>query len=124
MSNYVLNYKEDVTGVIFPTIFFGDDKADTVQNFMKKYQETYGVVPNIMSATSYDLMKIMCDILTNKDKKIDSREQFKNELLGVKDYMGITGKFSFYVRGAPLKEYYILKIDDSGFKPLGKMIGD
>ncbi len=123
-SNYVINYKEDVTGVIFPTIFFGDDKADTVQNFMKKYQEAYGVVPNIMSATSYDLMKIMCDILTNKDKKIDSREQFKNELLGVKDYMGITGKFSFYIRGAPLKEYYLLKIDESGFKPLGKIIGD
>jgi len=123
-SNYVMNYKDDVTGVIFPTIFFADDKADVVQNFIKKYQEAYGGVPNVMSATSYDLMNIICGILGDKNKKITSREDLKDGLVNVKDYMGVTGRFSFYIKGAPLKEYYLLKIDDTGFKSIGKIIGD
>ena len=98
------NFRENLNSVIFPVDFYPESEEDSVREFVEMYREKYAAQPNVIAANSYDLFKLMCEI-TNRG--VNSRENFKNMLKGVRNYYGVTGQFSFDMYGDSIKDYYL-----------------
>ncbi|MFP4465789.1 MAG: ABC transporter substrate-binding protein [Candidatus Goldiibacteriota bacterium] len=108
-GRYLSSFRESVEGFVYPSEFYINDPKETVQLFVSKFREKYAVTPNVIAANSYDLMNIVISII---DRRIESRESFKDILKGVRRYEGVTGMFSFDRYGDSVKNYYIMKIKE------------
>jgi len=120
-SNYILSFLESVTGIIFPQEFYSGSEDPDLQNFTEKFKEKFAVQPNMISANSYDLMKICIQAI---DSKILSREEFKNYLKNLKTYKSLSGPFNFNFEGDSVIDYYIMKIETDGIKFIKKIRGE
>lgn len=118
--SYLLNFRESSEGIYFTSEFYPDEPSEKVQKFMADYKEKYAAVPGVIEANTYDMIKIITAIL---EAGAESREAFKDMLKSVRNYEGVTGRFSFDADNDPVKEYYIMKIED-GIKILGKVKGE
>ncbi len=120
-SNYILNFLESVAGIIYPQEFYPESNEERLQEFIAKYKEKYAIPPSIISANSYDMMKICEGAI---DTKVLSREDFKNYLRNLKTYNSLTGLFYFSFDGDPIIDYYIMQIEAEGVKFLKKIRGE
>jgi len=120
-GSYLKNFRQSVEGIIFPVEYYDGDNSSEVREFVTKYRDRYASSTNVISANSYDLIKIMCALI---ERNINSRESFKNVLKSVRNYVGVTGKFSFNEYGDSVKDYYIMKMGLSGPVYLRKMRGE
>ncbi|MBN2755012.1 MAG: ABC transporter substrate-binding protein [Candidatus Goldbacteria bacterium] len=117
---YLLNFMESSQGIHFTSEFYPDEPSENIQKFIADYKEKYAAMPGVIEANTYDTIKIMTAILQSG---AESREAFKDMLKSVRNYEGVTGRFSFDANNDPIKEYYIMKIED-GIKILGKIKGE
>jgi len=120
-SPYITSFMESVDGVVYPAEFYADDQAEAMQDFMKKYREKYGVNPDVIAANSFDAMSIMCAMAGSN---IDSRENFRKVLSGVRNYEGATGTFSFDKFGDSVRDYYIMQIKNGETRLIKKVKGE
>jgi len=118
--SYLLNFMESSQGIHFTSEFYPDEPSENIQKFITDFKEKYAAMPGVIEANTYDMIKIMTAIL---ESGAESREAFKDMLKSVRNYEGVTGKFSFDTNNDPVKEYYIMKIED-GIKNLGKVKGE
>ncbi|HPD18872.1 MAG TPA: ABC transporter substrate-binding protein, partial [Candidatus Goldiibacteriota bacterium] len=101
--------------------FYLDNDSPETQQFVQKYKDKYGNIPDVISANSYDLMSIVCAIVA---RDVNSRENFRQVLSTVRDYNGVIGNFSFDKYGDAVREYYLFKIEKDGPRFLTKIKGD
>ncbi len=120
-SQYITGFKDSMEGVIYPVEFYPEDQDAAVQDFVKKYRDKYAILPDAITAASYDVMKIIGTLL---ERDITSRENFKTVLSSVRNYQGATGLFSFDSQGDSIKEYYMMKVEKDGIKYLKDVTGE
>jgi ABC-type branched-subunit amino acid transport system substrate-binding protein len=108
--------KDYVQGAIMPDGFFPDGQSRYVQEFVRRFEFYYGHKPGVIEATTYDSASMLFQILYRPN--IRSRNAIKNELLGVKDFAGMTGRTSFDETGDAQKELTLLRIYGSRFAEL------
>lgn len=120
-SNYILNFLENVAGIIYPQEFYPESEDEKLQEFIARYKEKYAIPPSVISASSYDMMKICEGAVSSK---ILSREEFKNYLKNLKTYNSLTGLFNFSFDGEPIIDYYLMQIETTGIKFLKKIRGE
>ncbi len=120
-SNYILNFLESVAGVIYPQEFYPESNEERLQEFITKYKEKYVISPSVLSTNSYDMMQICEGAI---DKKVLSREDFKNYLKNLRTYNSLTGLFYFNFDGEPIIDYYIMQVETNGVKFLKKIKGE
>ena len=120
-SNYLSQFLENMQNTIYPSEFYLDNTEQETQQFVQKYKDRYGKIPDVISANSYDLMSIICAIV---ERDVSSRENFKQVLATVRNYNGAIGNFSFDKSGDSIREYYLFKIERDGHKFLEKIKGD
>ena len=87
---------EGIKGNYISTHFSAQDKDHRVQNFVKKYVETYRQKPGAMAALGYDGMLVMADALkrsTLKEGRVDM-DSLKEAINGTKGFVGVTGSIS------------------------------
>jgi ABC-type branched-subunit amino acid transport system substrate-binding protein len=108
--------RDYVQGAIMPDGFFPDGRNRLVQEFVRRFDTTYGHRPGVIEATTYDTATILFQILKRPD--IRSRNGIKNELLGVRNFAGMTGTTSFDETGEARKELTLLRIYGSRFTEL------
>lgn len=120
-GSYILSFPENLEGMIFPVEFHAGDESAAVSEFVRKYREKYAEHANEIAANSYDLMKITSALVSTG---VESRENFRKLLSGVRNFDGVTGEFSFNSQGDAVKQYYIMKLESGSYRVMSRIKGD
>jgi len=107
---------KDAEGVIIATNLDRDDPRPMVQNFLKNYKQAYNIDPDMVGASSYDAFVILVRAI---EKAGTDRSAIVKALLETKDYDGLTGKISRFVKGEVIKPVQIQIVKDGKFRRHG-----
>lgn len=91
-----------------------DQDTEKSKSFVKRYRKLFNTDPTDSAALAYDSMLILGEAL-KKMKKYD-RKSLKTALLKMEEFEGVTGKFFFRKKQAPLKSILFLKSSPQGFQ--------
>ena len=109
---------DDCKGQFFSTHYAAAGATGATKEFIDRYNEKYGYVPDDVGALTWDTMLIVqkaiqdCGEITG-DIKVD-RACVRDALAQIKDFDGITGQMTFTEEGDPIKCAVIVKISDAG----------
>jgi branched-chain amino acid transport system substrate-binding protein len=76
-------------GSYFSNHYSYEDPSPRIQDFVKKYKERFGVVPDGLAATAYDAAKIAIDAMGRA--KGPGGEALRDAIAASKDFPGVTG---------------------------------
>ena len=93
--------------------FATSEPSDIVQNFVSVYKKLYNLEPDAFAALGYDSVNLLADAL----KRANSLDKTKvrDTLAETKNFIGVTGKFSFDENRNAKKPVYMLKIGNGRF---------
>jgi branched-chain amino acid transport system substrate-binding protein len=109
---------KDCYGLFFSTHYAAAGATGATKEFIDRYNEEHGYVPDDVGALTWDTMLIVqkaiqdCGVITG-DIKTD-RACVRDALAQIKDFDGITGQMTFTEQGDPIKCAVIVKISDAG----------
>jgi branched-chain amino acid transport system substrate-binding protein len=109
---------EPCYGSFFSTHYVAKGAQGATKEFIDRYKEKYGYVPDDVGALTWDAMNIVkkaiqdCGNLTGDIEK--DRQCVRDAMANIKEFEGITGKMSFNEQGDPIKCAVIVKINDQG----------
>jgi len=109
---------DDCLGLFFSTHYAAAGATGATKEFIDRYNEKHGYVPDDVGALTWDTMLIVqkaiqdCGELTG-DIAVD-RKCVRDALAQIKDFDGITGQMTFTEQGDPIKCAVIVKINDAG----------
>ncbi|MEJ2599644.1 MAG: ABC transporter substrate-binding protein [Anaerolineales bacterium] len=109
----------DCNGLFFTTHYAAAGATGATKDFIDRYQQQYGYVPDDVAALTWDALGLAktamqnCGTITG-DLKTD-RKCVRDALAQIKDFKGITGSMTFTAgSGDPQKCAVIVKISDTG----------
>ncbi|MFP3927491.1 MAG: ABC transporter substrate-binding protein [Desulfobacteraceae bacterium] len=108
----------DCYGLFFSTHYAAAGAKGATKEFIERYKEEYGYVPDDVAALTWDALGIVeraiqdCGELTG-DIAAD-RTCVRNALAQIKNFEGITGNMTFTEEGDPIKCAVIVRISDKG----------
>jgi ABC-type branched-subunit amino acid transport system substrate-binding protein len=107
----ILKAGTDLLGeAIFVDAFSPNSFYPEVNDFTDIYYTNYSREPDAVEALAYDAAGIV--VKSIREDGIKTRDQFRGELLNVKNYRGVTGKTSFSGGRDAMKDVFILTIKD------------
>jgi len=106
---------EAAEGALVGSPWFAGKADPAVQAFMAEYQKRYNTAPNQFAAQAYDALGIMAEALKAEGAAGD-RAKFRDALAAIKDYQGVTGKFSFDQNGNPLMDAMVLQVVNGAYR--------
>lgn len=106
--------KDALEGCYFSTHVSSEDPSPRVQEFIKKYKEKYGVMPDAMSFLAYDAGMIMFDAIRRAGST--QPDKIRDELAKTRDFHGVTGNITINEQRNAIKPAVILEIKDGKFK--------
>lgn len=98
---------------VVPDGFFAGSKEPEVRSFVENFRDTFEEMPGFIEAISYDSAMIVFSII--KGGGIETPGDFRDKLLELKDYKGVTGVTSFDETGDAWKQLYLLQVQDKRF---------
>ncbi|MGA2333152.1 MAG: penicillin-binding protein activator [Syntrophales bacterium] len=101
---------ELLEGAIFVDAFSPNSFYPEVNDFTDLYYTNYSREPDAVEALAYDAAGIIVKILSEDGVK--TRDQFRKNLLDVRDYRGVTGRTSFSGMRDARKDVFVLTIKD------------
>ena len=109
---------EDCYGLFFSTHYAAAGAKGATKEFIDRYKQKHGYVPDDVGALTWDAMRIVQTAIENTgeltgDIKKD-RKAVRDALAKIKQFQGITGNMDFTEDGDPIKCAVIVKINDSG----------
>ena len=107
---------KDAEGVIIATNLDRDDPRPVVQNFLKNYKQAYNYDPDMVGASSYDAFKILVAAI---EKAGTDRKAVIKALMDTRDYNGLTGKLTRFVKGEVIKPVQFQIVKDGKFRRHG-----
>ena len=116
----------DCYGLFFSTHYAAEDAVGATKEFIDRYNQKYGYVPDDVGALTWDTMLIVqraiedCGAITG-DLGVD-RACVRDALAGIKEFPGITGNITFTEEGDPIKCAVIAKISDDGLFSFYKQV--
>jgi len=102
-----------IEGACFPTSFTNVDPRPEVQQFVKKYEESFHETPDLNSGHAYDCIYIIADAV----KRANSLEpqDLRDAIAATKNFPGVSGEITFTETGDCLKEILICTIEKGEF---------
>jgi branched-chain amino acid transport system substrate-binding protein len=97
----------------FSNHYSSEDKAPHVQNFITKFKEKYGVVPDGLAAMGYDAAMVLADAM--KRAKSLSTADIRDALAATKAYPGVTGNITIDQNRNAVKSAVVLKVAKNGY---------
>lgn len=76
-------------GCVYSNHYFYADPAPQVRNFVQKYKDRYGAIPDALAALGYDAMKTLADAM-KRAKKVDG-PSLRDAIAATKGLPGVTG---------------------------------
>ena len=103
-----------VEGTYFSTHFSPEQPEPVVQDFVKKFHDRYGVMPDAMAALGYDTAILLADAF----KRAGSTDgpKVRDALAATKDFPGITGKITIDEHRNAKKPLVMLRVEGGKFK--------
>lgn len=105
--------KGTAEGVIIATNLDRDDPRPVVQNYLKNYKQAYNIDPDMVGASSFDAFMILANAIGRAGST--NRESIIKALNETKDYNGLTGKISRFVKGEVVKPVQFQIVKDGKF---------
>jgi branched-chain amino acid transport system substrate-binding protein len=108
----------DCYGLFFSTHYAAAGATGATKEFIDRYNEKYGYVPDDVGALTWDTMLLAqqamqdCGEITG-DIKVD-RKCVRDALAQIKNFQGITGEMTFTEEGDPIKCAVIVRISEQG----------
>jgi branched-chain amino acid transport system substrate-binding protein len=93
----------------FSNHYSSEDKAPHVQDFIAKFKQEYGVIPDGLAAMGYDAAMVLVDAM-NRAKSL-APSDIRDAIAATKDYQGVTGKITMDANRNPVKSAVVVKID-------------
>ncbi len=109
--------KGTAEGVIIATNLDRDDPRPVVQNYLKNYKQAYNIDPDMVGASSFDAFMILANAIGRASST--NRESIIKALNETKDYNGLTGKISRFVKGEVVKPVQFQVVKDGKFRRHG-----
>ena len=103
-----------VEGYYFSTHYSADADSPKVQEFVKRYRESYGAVPDAMAALGYDTAQILADALRRAGSPDGAR--LRDAIAGTHEFDGVTGHISIDADRNARKDAVVLKIENGRFR--------
>lgn len=109
---------KDCFGLFFSTHYAAAGAKGATKEFIDRYNQKYGYVPDDVGALTWDAIRIIqkaiegAGKLTGDIKK--DRQAVRDALAAIKNFEGITGTITFNESGDPSKCAVIVKINDAG----------
>lgn len=110
---------DNCKGLFFSTHYAAAGAQGSTKEFIEKYREKYGYVPDEVGALTWDAIRIMIQAVQNTGVPLSgdikkNRDAIKDQLAKIRDFDGITGKMTFNTKGDPSKCAVIVKISKTG----------
>lgn len=102
-----------VEGSYLSNHYSPDDKSELVQNFIKRYKEAYGQIPDGLAAQGYDAAMVLFDAI--KRAGSTDAKALRDALAATKEYPGVTGKITIDDKRNASKPAVVLKVENGGF---------
>ncbi|MGF7396453.1 ABC transporter substrate-binding protein [Thermoanaerobacterium thermosaccharolyticum] len=99
-----------LNNVYFSNHFINTDPDKTVQDFKKKYTETYGIEPDAMAALAYDSAGMLVQAI--KDASSTEHAKIIEALSKLKNFKGVTGTITINSDHNPVKSAVIIELKD------------
>jgi len=94
-------------------VFFAESTSETVQQFVRIFQNAYKESPGYIEAVSYDTAMMMFNIIKNPNTLF--RSSIIKELLRPDGYSGVTGNYRFDKDREAQKKLFLLQIKGDEF---------
>ncbi len=78
-----------IEGSYYSNHYSPDDPSPRIQDFIKRYKERFGAVPDSMAATGYDAAMVAADAISRAKDMIG--EDIAQAIAATKDFPGVTG---------------------------------
>ncbi len=98
---------------VIPDGFALESEDPAVQTFISDFKSTFGEPPGFVEAVAYDTAMILFNAVS--DPQVGYRSTLKQHLAGLRNFRGVSGETSFTANGDPVKEIYLLSVDDQKF---------
>jgi len=103
---------EAIEGGHFCNHYSPEDPRPIVQNFVKKYAETYGATPDALATLAYDAALILLDSLERAGSTDGAAIR---DAISATDLECVSGQITFDEYGDPLKKAAIIKVENGEF---------
>ncbi|MEK7205321.1 MAG: ABC transporter substrate-binding protein [candidate division NC10 bacterium] len=100
-------------GLMITTNLDRDDPRPLVQNFLKNYRQAYGIDADMVGASSFDAFKILVAAI---EKAGTDQKAITKALMETRDYNGLTGKISRFIKGEAIKPVQIQVVKEGKFR--------
>ncbi|MBW2027554.1 MAG: penicillin-binding protein activator [Deltaproteobacteria bacterium] len=105
-------------GALIPVGFYphGDgDSSRELEQFISTYRASFESEPGILSATGYDTMRFLKEIINNNGP-VKTRRELRRHISSYADFFGVTGWIAFDRYGEVVKDPLILTISGKTFR--------
>jgi branched-chain amino acid transport system substrate-binding protein len=106
-------------GCYFTNHFSPEDQSPIVKEFVGKYREKYGSVPDTFAALGYDAASILCDSI--KRAASSDSLQIRDALAKTAGFEGVTGVISLDANRNAAKPVLVIAIRDGKFEVAEKI---
>jgi ABC-type branched-subunit amino acid transport system substrate-binding protein len=101
---------DQLEGAVFTDGFCLNSYYPETNDFIDIFYASYSREPDVMEALAYDAAGVIVKVI--KEYDAETREQFRDSLLRLKNYRGVTGKISFSGTRDAQKDIFILTVKD------------
>lgn len=107
-------------GITFTSPSFNVNATDSsTKQFVNKFKDKYGELPEETSGHSYDLINILVSAIKNNGDNVETLIKYIN---AIKNFPGVTGITTFKGNGDVIKDISIYKIENDSAKFISKFI--
>jgi branched-chain amino acid transport system substrate-binding protein len=103
----------EMEGLFFSTHYASDIASDVAQEFISKYKDAYGEIPDDVAALTYDAFGMLFQAIEGQGRA--NPESIRNGLATISQYEGVTGMMEYKGTGDPIKSAVILQIKGGKF---------
>jgi branched-chain amino acid transport system substrate-binding protein len=103
-----------IEGSFFSNHYSEEDQSPVIQEFVKKYKDKYGSVPDAMAALGYDSAKILADAI--KRAGTTESAKLRDAIAGTKDFKAVTGTITLDDHRNATKPAVMMTIKDGKFE--------
>lgn len=105
-----------IEGSYFSNHYSAEDKSPQVQDFVKKFQTAYNVVPDGLAAMGYDAALVLINAMkvSAKPGVAVTSADIRNALAATKDFQAVTGKITIDENRNAVKAAVVLKVEAGG----------
>jgi branched-chain amino acid transport system substrate-binding protein len=96
-------------GSYFSNHYSAEDPAPRIQDFVKRYKERFGTIPDSLGAQAYDAAKIAADAISRANDL--TGPAIRDAIAATKDYPGVTGVITIDQDHNAVKPAVVLKVD-------------